>query len=358
MSTTPRKRRAACTALFSALAAILLAAPLLTAGGQAAAEGKLNVYNWGDYINPEVLQRFSEEHDVEVNLDTYGSNEEMLAKIQAGATGYDIVFPSVHMHDIMHKLGLLWKSNINEHPLFKNIDKDFLRAKSDPKGEWCLPYAWGTVGIFYNKNLVEGIEGWEDFFAIPDEHGEDIIMLPDMREVISVGLIMNDLPVNTTEMESLEVAQEYILERKNKISAFNYDGARSAVLSGDAAAAQWYVGAMMHVMDDPENFGYIIPEEGATMYQEDICVLKSAPNKENARKFMEFYLQPEIPVLNITQQMNGTPNKAAREILPPEFKNNPAINPPPEVMAKLQIFEDLGEDIRKYDRVWTRIRTQ
>lgn len=358
MSTIPRQRHAARHAILSALVSILLAFPLLTTGGQATAEGKLNVYNWGDYINPEVLKRFSEEYVVEVNLDTYGSNEEMLAKIQAGATGYDIVFPSVHMHDIMHKLDLLWKSDINEHPMFENIDPDFLRAKSDPNGEWCLPYAWGTVGIFYNKNLVPEIEGWDDFFAIPDQYGEDIIMLPDMREVISVGLIMNGLSVNTTDMDDLRVAQEYILERKPKIAAFTYDGARSAVLSGDAAAAQWYVGAMMHVMDDPETFEYIIPKEGATMYQEDICVLKAAPNKENARKFMEFYLQPEIPVLNITQQMNGTPNVAARDILPPELKNNPAINPPPEVMEKLQIFEDLGEDIRKYDRVWTRIRTQ
>jgi len=358
MHTESRYRGATRRALGAALAAVLVAAPLLAGGGAAHAEGKLNVYNWGDYINPEVLQRFSEEYDVEVSLDTYGSNEEMLAKIQAGATGYDIVFPSVHMHDIMHKLGLLWKSNINEHPLFENIDRDFLRAKTDPNGEWCLPYAWGTVGIFYNKDLVPKVESWADFFDIPDKYGEDIIMLPDMREVISVGLIMNGMSVNTGSMEDLEVAQEYVLERKPEIAAFTYDGARSAVLSGDAGAAQWYVGAMMHVMENPEKYDYVIPEEGATMYQEDICVLKSAPNKENAKKFMEFYLQPEIPVLNIKQQMNGTPNKAARELLPPRFKNNPAVNPPAEVMDKLQIFEDLGQDIRKYNRVWTRIRTQ
>jgi spermidine/putrescine transport system substrate-binding protein len=358
MKSNDNIRHRALSRLGNAVSGVALALPMMLAALPASAEGELNVYNWGDYINPEVLQRFSEEYDVEVNLDTYGSNEEMLAKIQAGATGYDIVFPSVHMHDIMHKLDLLWKSNINENPLFKNIDKDFLRAKTDPKGEWCLPYAWGTVGIFYNKDLVSGIESWADFFAIPDKHGEDIIMLPDMREVISVGLIVNDLSVNTTDMDDLRVAQQYILERKPKIAAFTYDGARSAVLSGDAAAAQWYVGAMMHVMENPEKYDYIIPEEGATMYQEDMCILKSAPNKENARKFMEFYLQPEIPVLNIMQQKNGTPNKAAREMLPPRYKNNPAINPPAEVMKKLQIFEDLGEDIRKYDRVWTRIRTQ
>ena len=111
----------------------------------------LNVYNWGDYINPAVLEKFEAETGIKVNLDVYGSNEEMLAKIQAGASGYDIVFPSVHFHDILYKLGLLHESKINESPLFGNIDKDFIISKTDPDGSWCLPYARGSVGIFYNK---------------------------------------------------------------------------------------------------------------------------------------------------------------------------------------------------------------
>ena len=340
------------------LAAVCMAGVLAVVAplAPAHAEGELNLYNWGDYINPEVLTRFSAEHDVKVNLDTYGSNEEMLAKIQAGATGYDIVFPSVHMHDILAKLDLLWKSDINQSPGFENIDPEFLRANTDPDGEWCLPYAWGTVGIFYNKTKVPEIKSWADFFAIPEEHGEKIILLDDMRETIGVGLIVNDYSVNTSDMDELKVAEEFILERKPQVTAFTYDSV-PLVQAGDVAAAHWYVGAMLYVSQNPDELGYVIPEEGATMYQENICVLKSAPNKENAKKFMEFYLQPEIAVLNIEQQMNGTPNRAARELLPPELRDNPGMNPPPEVVDKLQIFEDLGEDLRKYDRVWTRIRT-
>ena len=116
------------------------------------AEEVLNLYNWGDYINPAVLEKFTAETGIKINLDVYGSNEEMLAKIQAGASGYDIVFPSVHFHDILYKLDLLHESKINESPLFGNIDKDFIISKTDPNGSWCLPYARGSVGIFYNKN--------------------------------------------------------------------------------------------------------------------------------------------------------------------------------------------------------------
>ncbi|MGI9331700.1 MAG: polyamine ABC transporter substrate-binding protein [Gammaproteobacteria bacterium] len=321
------------------------------------AAGELNLFNWGDYINPEVLKRFEAEHDVKVNLDTYGTNEEMLAKIQAGATGYDIVFPSVHMHDILHHLGLLWESKINESPDFKNIDPAFIRAKTDPNGSWCLPYAWGTVGIVYNKTIVPELTSWEDFFAVPDKHGGKITMLDDLRETLGVGLIMNGHSVNSRDRAQVEQARDYILARKDKISAFTYD-VLPLIQSGDIAASHWYVGAMYTVFQEPDKLAYVVPKEGATMYQEDICVLKSAPNKENARLFMEFYLNPEIPVLNVEQQMNGTPNIPARERLPEKFKTHEGMNPPPEVMRTLQIFEDLGRDLKMYDRAWTKVRTQ
>ena len=318
--------------------------------------GKLNVYNWGDYINPEVLTRFSEEFDVEVTLDTYASNEEMLAKIQAGATGYDLIFPSVHMHDILYKLDLLEKTDIYKHPDFKNIDPQALRAKTDPKGEYCLPYAWGSVGILYNKEKVQDIKSWADFFAIPEKTGEKIIVLDDMRETIGIGLIVNGKSVNSRSKEDLKLARDFLLEQKPKISAFSYESP-PLVMAGDVAAAHMFVGVMFLVMQDPEKLGFVIPEEGATMYQEDICVLKSAPNKGNAKKFLEFYLRPENPALNVQQQMNGTPNIPAIALLPDELKNNKIINPPAEVMSRLQIFEDLGADLKLYDRIWTKVRT-
>ncbi len=327
----------------------------LVTGAVHAAE-TLRLYNWGDYINPEVLTRFTAETGIQVSLDTYGSNEEMLAKLQAGARGYDIVFPSVHMHDTMAALGLLEKTDINQDAAFANIDPAFLRARSDPKGEYCMPYAWGSVGILYNKNKVsKPIESWDDFFA-EAKAGNKVIMLDDMRETLGVGLIRGGKSVNSTEPGELKEAADWLIERKPLIAAFTYDSV-PMVQSGDAAAAHYFVGAMMYVKQDPQNLAYVIPKEGATLYQEDMCVLKSAPNKANAKRFMSFFLQPEIAALNTAQQMNGTPNKEALKLLPAELRDNPQVNPPAEVMAKLQIFEDLGKGLRQYDRVWTRVRT-
>ena len=334
----------------------LVATALALSVTPAWAEGKLNVYNWGDYINPEVLDRFAEEFGVDVSLDTYSSNEEMLAKIQAGATGYDIIFPSVHMQDIMMSLGLLAKTDNNQAADFGNIDPDSLFAKTDPNGEYCLPYAWGTVGIVYNKTLVPELSSWEEFFAIPETTGGKITLLDDMREVMAVGLIMTGHSVNTAEPEHVAEATDYLLAQAEKVSAYTYD-TQALIASGDIAAGHFFVGVNILVKERPDELGYVIPTEGATMYQENICVLKSAPNKENAIKFLEFYLQPEIAALNVSQQMNGTPNVPARALTPDFIKDDPNITPDAATMERLQIFEELGGALRMYDRAWNRVRT-
>lgn len=338
-------------------AALLGAAGVLACAGFAHAEGELHVYNWGEYINPEVLKKFEAETGIKVSLDTYASNEEMLAKVQAGATGYDIVFPSVHMHDIMAKLDLLDRTDINQYEGFKNIEPSFLRSKSDPNGEYCLPYAWGSVGIVYNREVLgKDIVGWRDLIATVKEKGLKFTLLDDMREVIGVGLMLNGKSVNSTDPEDLRQAAQTIIDMKPYVAAFTYE-TRPMVEAGDVAAGHFFVGAMIDVFREPEKLGYVIPEEGATMYQEDICVLKSAPNKENAVKFLQFYTQPEVAALNIAQQTNGTPNAPARSMTPDHIKNSVEINPPPSTMERLQIFVDLGQDIRKLDRVWTTIKT-
>ncbi|MBL4600908.1 MAG: spermidine/putrescine ABC transporter substrate-binding protein [Rhizobiaceae bacterium] len=335
----------------AALAAVIgLAIPTL-----AAAEEKLHLYNWGDYINPKVLTKFTEETGIKVSLDTYGTNEEMLAKIQAGASGYDIVFPSVHMHDIMSQLNLLEKTEIGSSPNFKNIDTQFIRASTDPKAEYCLPYAWGNVGIVYNKNKVKEITGWADMFKLA-AGGEKIILLDDPRETIAIGHILNGTSVNSTDEAEVVAAAKVIKDNLKNVSAFSYDSI-PLVTSGDVAAAHWYVGANIFVQQNPDVLGYIIPKEGATMYQEDMCVLKKAPNKANAKKFMEFYLKPEIAALNVEQQMNGTPNIPAQKLIPKSISGNESIYPPADILSKLQIFVDLGQDLKLYNREWTSIKT-
>ncbi len=357
MTKASRVVRATRTKLLGSARAVAFSLSALiatTALGQAA---ELNIYNWGEYINPAVLKKFEEETKIKVNLSTYSSNEEMLAKIQGGATGYDVVFPSVHMHDIMSKLDLLEKTDINAYEGFKNIDPAFLRAKSDPKGEYCLPYAFGTVGIVYNRKVLgKDVVGWKDLIATVKEKGLKFTLLDDMREVLAVGLILNGHKVNSTDPAELQQAADTIIAMKPDVAAFTYD-TRPMVQSGDVAAGHFFVGAMVDVFANQKDLGYVIPVEGATMYQEDMCVLKTAPNKDSAMKFMEFYTRPEVAALNVSQQTNGTANVPARQLTPDQIKNSKEINPTPETMQRLQIFEDLGSGVRQLDRVWTKVKT-
>lgn len=335
--------------------AMLCALLFSLAATAAQSEETLAIYNWGDYINPEVLTKFTEETGIKVTLDTYSSNEEMLAKIQAGATGYDIVLPSVWMQDIMVKLDLLEQTNINKDPAFANIDPAFLRSKEDPESSYCLPYAWGTVGIFYNEDVTGPVKGWKDFFEIPAKTGKKITLLDDMREVLGMGLIMTGKSVNDTDPAEVQAAADYVISHKKDVTAFTYES-MALLQSGDIAAAHYFVGGNVFFVDKP-NIKYVIPEEGATMYQENLCVLKDAPHKEAAQKFLQFYLKPEIAALNVSQQFNGTPNKPANALTPDFIKSNPNINVPAETLTRLQIFEDLGAALKFYDRAWNAIRT-
>lgn len=320
------------------------------------ADGELHLYNWGDYINPEIIDRFSKEFNVQVSLDTYSTNEEMLARIQAGATGYDLIWPSVHMHDVMQKLGLLQPTGVNKLPGFENIDPQSIRSKEDPHADYCLPYAWGAVGIVYNKKMIPDLTSWQQFFDYAAAHPGKVTMLDDMRETIGVGLIMTGSSVNSTNPDELAKAEEFILKQKPNIGAFRYD-VLPLVTSGDMAASHWYVGAVLNVIQNPDLLGFVIPQEGATMYQEDICMPTTAPNRENALKFLEFMMRPDISAMNTERLTNGSVNAAAIKLLPPELKDNPSVNPPADVRAKLQIFEDLGRALKLYSKVWDRIKT-
>ncbi|MDQ2067461.1 spermidine/putrescine ABC transporter substrate-binding protein [Xinfangfangia sp. CPCC 101601] len=329
-----------------------IALTLSPAGAQA--EGHLSLYNWLDYISPQVLVKFTEETGITVRLESYTSNEEMLAKIQAGTTSYDIVFPSVHMNDIMLRLGLLDKTGINTHPDFKNIDPSFLRTKLDSKGEYCLPYAWGTVGIFYNEAQTGPIASWEEFFAIPKKGLGPIALLDDKREVLAIGHFVNGTSVNSTDPDEIRAAADYILAQEAQIATFDYE-APTRLEDGPYVAAQAYVGMNAFYQDRPQ-IKYVIPTEGATMYQENMCVLASAPNRANAIKFMEFYLRPEIAALNVSHQFNSTPNIPANVLTPEAIRSQPSINVQGETHRRLQILEDLGTAIEHYDRAWNAIR--
>lgn len=344
--------------LTTALGAGLLA---LAGTGAAPAAGRLALYNWSIYIDPAVVSDFSKESGIEVTLDNYGNNEEMLAKIQAGATGYDIVFPSLHMQDIMTGLGLIQPVDLPSLKGHENIDPRYFRAKSDPEGRNCMPYNWGSTGLLVNKAMTEGMEvdTWKVVFDPPEALRGKIAMLDDIRETIGAALLYNGLPMNSTNPEDLKVARDTISKAKPYWAAMLTDGIGDKVVNGDFAVAQWWSGsAAQTVATATDKVAYVLPKEGVNGFQEDMCLLASAPNPAEAKAFFEYMLRPEVAAKNANWLNGGTPNKAALPQIAPALKENPALYPDAATFERFHLVEDLGDKIRLWDTVWTKIKAE
>lgn len=341
------------------VAGLISAGMFTLSAGTAAAAGKLALYNWSIYINPAILTDFTKETGIEVTLDNYGNNEEMLAKIQAGATGYDIVFPSVHMQDIMTTLDLLQPVGLQSLNGHENIDPKYFKAKTDPAHEICMPYNWGSTGLLVNKAMTTDadIDSWKVVFDPPEELKGKIAMLDDVRETIGAALIYNGFAINSTDPKQLAAARDSIKKAKPYWAAMLTDGIGDKVVNGDFAIAQWWSGSAAQTVDTAsDKVTFILPKEGVNGFQENMCLLKSAPNATEAKAFFEYMLRPEVAAKNANWLRGGTPNTAALPLIDPALKSNPALYPDAATFAKFQLVEDLGESVRLWDNVWTQVK--
>jgi spermidine/putrescine transport system substrate-binding protein len=321
----------------------------------------LNLYNWTIYISPDVIADFEKESGIKVKLDNYGTNEEMLAKIQAGAEGYDIVFPSVYMQNIMTSLGFLQTAKLKTLAGYQNIDPQFFKAETDKTHDFCMPYNWGTTGLLVNKALTKGydVTSWKIVFEPPPALRGKIAMLDDMRETIGAALIYNGFSINSTDPKELAKARETIAKAKPYWAAMLTDGIGDKVVNGDFAVAQWWSGsAAQTVASKPSAVAYVLPKEGANGFQEDMCLLAKAKNVDAASKFFAYMMRPEVAAKNTNWLFGGSPNKAALPHLNKALSGDANLYPSDEVRKRLQLVKDLGSKTRLYDNLWTQLKAK
>lgn len=345
--------------------------PAAESSGQPELAKELSVYNWGDYIDESLLTQYEEKYGVKIIYDTFASNEDLLAKLQAGATGYDVIFPSDYMVAQMIELGMLAEVDKNNIPNLKNIDPFFLNAPYDPNNVHCVPYQWGTTGLAYKVDSgLEPPTSWADLFdpanAQKWQAAGGINVLNDQRELMAAALKYLGYSLNEKDEAKLEEAKNAILAIKPYIKTFNSEDYDDSLLipgevalshswSGDAAKAYWET---YDEASDTSQWGYVIPKEGAMVWQDNICVTATSSKKYTAEHFMNFLLEPEViaAVSNYTYYAN--PNLAANQYMDEAILNDPSIYPPKEVMDKLEWAQQLGETIFVYDRLWTEIKSQ
>ncbi len=324
---------------------------------------ELNFYSWSDYIDPAVLTMFEEECGVKVIYDTFSSNEDLLAKLQLGASGYDLIVPSDYMVAIMVQLGLLRKLDHANIPNLANIDDRFRDAPYDPGNVYSAPYQWGTTGIGFDEAVTGAAPDSLAIFFDPaqaSQHRGKISMLNDAREVFGAALKYLGYSVNSTNEEEINAAKALIEGTKENIAVFDNDTFADLLVSGDVAVGLGWSGDYFQAMSsNPDRqLGYAIPKEGGVVWTDNLAVPTSAPNPYTAEVFINYLLDPEIGAMISNYTYFSTPNKAAAEFLLPEVRDDPAINPPPEVLEKLEFIRDVGETTLLYERLWTEIKSQ
>ncbi len=325
--------------------------------GWADEEKKLNVYNWDTYIGETTLQTFTEATGIEVQYDLFANNEELFAKLKAGNPGYDVIFPSDSYVADMISLNMLVPIDHAKIPNLVNIDPDpnFSNPAFNPGLKFGVPYMWGTVGIGYRKSKVETPTSWADLFD-SDKYSGKIALLADARTVVGIALKYLGFSMNTTNQAELDQARDLLIKQKKHLKTFAEDNGQDLLLSGECDIVMEWNGDIISAAAEDEDLAYVVPKEGTQVWTDNVCIPAGAPHPENAHAFLNHIHDAAVNAEIAKTIHYATANKAARELLPKEDLENPAIYPPAEVVAICESLVSVGDFTPAYDKAWTEIQ--
>ena len=321
----------------------------------------LNVYNWGEYIDPEVITMFEKETGIDVVYDEFEMNEEMYSKIETGAVKYDVVCPSDYTIQRMIEADLLAEINYDNVPNIKYIGEDYLKSAEsfDPGNKYAVPYTWGTVGILYNKTMVdEPIDSWSAIFD--EKYKNNILMINSVRDAMGIALKYLGYSLNSTDKDELEEATNLLKEQKPLVQSYVVDQVRDKMIGNNAAIGIIYSGEAIYTQRENPDLEYVVPKEGSNIWIDGWVIPKNSENKENAEKFINFLCRPDIALLNFEYITYSTPNTAAREMIEDEaIRNSTIAFPDSETISNLETFKYLGDEMTAYyDDKWREVLSQ
>lgn len=325
---------------------------------------ELNLYAWTDYVPQQMLDDFTAKFGIKVNYDTYSSNEEMLAKLQAGASGYDVVVPSDYTVAIMIKQDMFEPLDMSQIPNFANVDPRFTNQYYDPGNKYTVPYQWGTTALAYEKTKVPfEPTKWADLWD--PRYKNHLVMLDDSREVPGMALQVLGFDKNSTDPQQLDQAKQKLLELKPNILLFNSDDPEKSLITGEAWAGLVYNGnAALGHNEDP-NIAYICPAEGCGLWFDNLGIPKGAPHADAAMAFLNFVLDPQESILITKEFPYSNPNAAALEYLKTNdaaayeaYMGYSATNPSADFLKNAVMVRDVGDATALYDQLWTDFKGQ
>lgn len=330
-------------------------------GQSPAKNGEVIVYNWGEYIDPETLSLFEEETGIRVVYDEFDTNETMYPKVEAGASAYDVICPSDYMIQKMIDNDLLAEINFDNIPNMENIGQQYFEQSKefDPENKYSVPYCFGTVGILYNKTMVNGpIDSWAVLWD--EQYADNILMQDSVRDAFMVALKLNGYSMNTLDEAELQIAKNSLIDQKPLVQAYVIDQVRDKMIGDEAAIGVIYSGEAIYTQRENENLEYVIPKEGTNVWIDSWVIPKNAPNKENAEKFIDFMCRGDIALKNFEYITYSTPNTAAQALIEDEdIKNSRIAFPDLSQYENLETFRYLGsEGDALYNSLWKEVKSE
>ena len=321
---------------------------------------KLVVYNWGEYIDPEVLTMFEEETGIDIVYEEFETNEILYPKISSGAIAYDVICPSDYMIQRMIENDLLAEINFDNIPNLKNIGKQYLERSRqfDPENKYSVPYCWGTVGILYNKMMVdEPVDSWSILWD--PKYKDNILMQDSVRDAFGVTLKYLGYSLNSIDLDELTEAKNLLIEQKPLVQAYVIDQVRDKMIGNEAALGVIYSGEAIYTQKENPNLEYVIPKEGSNIWIDSWVIPKNAEHKENAEKFINFLCRPDIALMNFEYITYSTPNEAARELIEDEsIRNSEIAFPDLSKYDNLETFQYLGTEADQvYGDLWNKVKS-
>jgi spermidine/putrescine transport system permease protein len=328
---------------------------------KASAGEQVVIYNWGEYIDPEVLDIFEEETGISVVYEEFETNESMYPKVQAGAVAYDLVCPSDYMIQRMIENNLLDEIDFNNIPNLKNIGTQYMEQSRafDPENKYSVPYCWGTVGILYNKTMVdEPIDSWSVLWD--EKYTDQILMQNSVRDALGIALKYCGYSLNSKDLDELHEAQQLLLEQKPLVQAYVVDQVRDKMISNEAAIGVIYSGEAIYTQSENPDLEYVVPKEGSNVWIDSWVIPKNAKNKENAESFINFLCRPDIAKMNFDYITYSTPNTAARELIEDDaIRNSTIAFPGNEVLNRCETYQYLGTKVDEiYNKLWREIKSK
>jgi spermidine/putrescine transport system substrate-binding protein len=314
-----------------------------------ALEDRLAIYNWSDYVAEDTISGFEREYGVAVTYDTYESNEEMLSKLQVGAAGYDVVFPTGYILEAMIASDLLAPIRRELLANWENLSPIFLDPPFDPGNAHSVPYLWGTTGIAWRTDRLDAPpDTWATFHD--SRWDGKMTLLDDSRDVIAAFLKLNGFSLNSTVPAELAVAKRDAIEAGHHIRAYVSAPVKGQLIAGDVWIAQLWDGDTRQAAAEDPAIAFALPREGTAIYADAMAIPRSAPHKRAAHAFLDYMLRPDVAAAIADATGYGTANAAAKPREPKPY-------PSREELARLEFARDLGDGTRLWDRIWTEIKS-